>query len=281
MPELPEVETIVRHLRSQLVGQRIGEVEVRWPGCIATPTVAEFKRELVGREVLDVRRRGKFVIVALSGCRFLLVHLRMTGRLTIEDAGHSGIDDAPDLHTHAIFHFVSGKALHFRDTRKFGRLYLVEDPSEVVGDLGPEPLADEFTPHALHRLLRGHHKRLKPLLADQRLLAGLGNIYIDEALWEARLHPLRHAHTLSAEEAARLHGAIRKVLNQAIENLGTTLRDYRTPVGESGENQETLAVYGRQGKPCPRCGELIQREVVGGRGTWYCPLCQRQDESSD
>jgi len=279
MPELPEVETIVRLLRAQLVGQRVSSVEVRWPRCIAIPGASEFERELIEREVLDVGRRGKFVIISLSGGRFLLVHLRMTGRLLVEDAGCAAAsgEAAPDPHIHVVFRFVSGRALRFHDTRKFGRLYLLSEPAEIVGDLGPEPLSADFTPQTLHDLLRGHRKRLKPLLADQRLLAGLGNIYIDEALWEARIHPLRHAHTLSAEETARLHAAIRKVLARAIENLGTTLRDYRTPLGESGENQEALAVYGRQGKPCPRCGEVVRRELVGGRGTWYCPSCQRCD----
>jgi len=281
MPELPEVETIARHLKAQLVGQYIGQVEVRWPRCIATPTATQFAHEFVGREILDVGRRGKFVIVSLSESKFLLVHLRMTGRLILEDASHPGTSEeiTLDPHTHVIFYFVSGKALCFRDTRKFGRLYLVNEPAEIVGDLGPEPLSDDLTPQALYELLRGHRKRLKPLLADQRLLAGLGNIYIDEALWEARIHPLRHAHTLSVEEAARLHTAIRTVLSRAIKNLGTTLRDYRTPLGELGEHQEALAVYGRQGEPCPRCGEPIRREVVGGRGTWYCPSCQRRNES--
>ncbi len=272
MPELPEVETIVRMLRTQLVGQRV----VSWPRCVATSVAAEFERELAGREILDVRRRGKFVVIPLSGDKFCLVHLRMTGRLIIQD---STLTEAciSDPHVHALFHFASGRILCFRDTRKFGRLYLVDDPAEVVGDLGPEPLAEDFTSQHLYELLRSHRKRLKPLLADQRLLAGLGNIYIDEALWEAKIHPLRLGHTLSMEETERLHAAIRGVLSRAIENLGTTLRDYRTPLGVAGGNQETLVVYGRQGQPCPRCGTPIRREVIGGRGTWYCPSCQAGD----
>lgn len=279
MPELPEVETIARHLRVQLVGQRLEGVEVRWPRCIATPAVAEFERELTGREVSDVGRRGKFVVVSLSGGRFLLVHLRMTGRLIVEGEEVHGANSGmgPDPHVHATFRFASGRVLHFRDPRKFGRLYLVEDPAQVLGGLGPEPLADDFTPQDLYDLLRNRRGRLKPLLADQRLLAGLGNIYIDEALWEAGLSPFCRAHTLRVGEVARLHAAIRKVLSRAIENLGTTLRDYRTPLGELGGYQEVLVVYGRQGEPCPRCGTLIRREVLGGRGTWYCPSCQNCD----
>lgn len=279
MPELPEVETIARLLREQLVGQFMSYVEVRWPRCVAYPSVAEFERELLGREVQDVGRRGKFVILSLSGHKSLLVHLRMTGRLIVEDMGCSAAigEAAPDSHTHILFRFSSGKVLRFRDTRKFGRLHLVNEPAEIVGDLGPEPLSPGFTPQVLHDLLRSHRRRLKSLLIDQRVLAGLGNIYVDEALWEARIHPLRRAQTLSPEEVERLHIAIRSVLACAIGNQGTTLRDYRTPLDEAGENQEALAVYGRQGKPCRRCGELILREVVGGRGTWYCPSCQRCD----
>jgi len=279
MPELPEVETIVRLLRGQLAGQCLSRVEVRWPRCIACPSVAEFGRELLGREVLDVGRRGKFVILSLSGHKSLLVHLRMTGRLIVEDVGHLAANGgvAPDPYTHVSFRFTSGKALRFRDTRKFGRLYLVSEAAEIVGGLGPEPLSPGFTPQVLQDLLSRHRRRLKPLLMDQRMLAGLGNIYVDEALWEARIHPLRHAHTLSPEEVVRLHTAIRNVLARAIRNQGTTLRDYRTPLDEAGENQEALAVYGRQGKPCLRCGELILREAVGGRGTWYCPSCQRRE----
>jgi formamidopyrimidine-DNA glycosylase len=274
MPELPEVETVVSLLCQCLVGERVAGVEVRWAGSIATPIAPEFARELLGREVLDVGRRGKFVVISLSGAKTLLVHLRMTGQLLVDSPCPPGERALPDAYTRVVVRLESGRALTFRDTRKFGRLYLVDDPQAVVGHLGPEPLAEGFTARQLLDLLHARPKRLKPLLTDQRTLAGLGNIYVDEALWEAGLHPLRKAHTLSAEEAGRLHEAIRKVLEGAIANMGTTLRDYRTPRDEPGTNQGALRVYGRRGEPCPRCGGTIQRQVVGGRGTYVCPACQ-------
>lgn len=274
MPEMPEVETIVRVLRGWLVGETVSDVQVRWARSIAIPAASEFVDTLVGHTATDVARRGKFIIISLPP-KFLLVHLRMTGRLLACDQPDDSI--VWDKHVHVVIHFASGRALCFRDVRKFGRLYLVDHAEDIVGDLGPEPLSDEFTSCSLRALLQGRRRQIKPMLLDQRVLAGLGNIYVDESLWEAGIHPLRQAHTLTDDEIMHLHTRMRNVLNQAIINRGTTLRDYRDPQNEAGENQWVLAVYARQGRPCKRCGHIIERSRVGGRGTHYCPVCQPLD----
>jgi formamidopyrimidine-DNA glycosylase len=178
------------------------------------------------------------------------------------------------VHSHVRLLLSSGQALRLHDLRKFGRLYLVDDPSTVLGRLGREPLAADFTVEALGAIVSGRRRQIKPLLFDQRLVAGLGNIYIDESLWEARVHPLRHADTLAPDEVLRLHAAMQNVLARAIAHNGTTLRDYRDPHERPGQHQGYLVVYGRRGAACPRCGQAIARTVVGQRGTYYCPACQ-------
>jgi formamidopyrimidine-DNA glycosylase len=180
-----------------------------------------------------------------------------------------------------LLRFASGGALYFRDPRKFGRISLVADPAPLVGKLGPEPLEASFTAEALGALLAGRRRQLKPALLDQTLVAGLGNIYVDEALWRAGLHPLRKADSLSDGEIARLRDAIHDVLANAVAHKGTTLRDYRNPAGEPGDNQFFLAVYHRQGEPCQRCGTPIERMVVGQRGTHICAQCQRMEDNLD
>ncbi len=275
MPELPEVETIARALKPLLVGQTISRVEVRWPRSIEMPSADEFERALVGRTVKDASRRGKFVVFSMAPCGALLVHLRMTGQLLLDQPGRPV---APDKHTHVLIHFASGATLRFRDTRKFGRMYLVDDPQQVVGNLGPEPLAEELTPQCFAETLARRHRQIKPLLLDQRILAGVGNIYADEALWEAGIHPLRQAHQLTPQQAHRLWAALRHVLVSAIEHRGTSLRDYRDPEDRPGEHQWSLAMRGAKGQPCRRCGHPIERIVVGQRGTYYCPVCQPADQ---
>jgi len=270
MPELPEVESIVRGLRSSLVGRTVTAVEIRWPGVVDRPTPDGLVSGLTGRRVTGVSRRAKYILIAL-GDRHLLVHLRMAGRLLM--CHNRAMEAVQDPYVRATFDLDDGSVLLFRDVRKFGRLYLVSDPAEVVEALGPEPLADGFTPEALRACL-AHRRQIKPLLLDQHVLAGLGNIYVDESLWEARLHPLRRANTLSEDDVARLFAAVRAVLTRAIENGGTTLRDYRDCEGEVGQHQYELAVYGRAGEPCPRCGNAIERIVVGQRGTHLCTTCQ-------
>jgi formamidopyrimidine-DNA glycosylase len=275
MPELPEVETIARALEAQLSGRTIVRSEVRWPRAIACPSADDFARQIRGRRVRSISRRGKFLVFALDH-GFLLAHLRMTGRLLLCDAAHQEDCATPfnDAHTHVYLYLDGDKILRFRDVRKFGRLYLVEDPAQVLGELGLEPLEPTFTVAALGELLRGSRRLLKPFLLDQRRLAGLGNIYADEALWRAGLHPLRRSDGLSVAEVVRLHAAIQDVLREAIAHGGTTLRDYRSADDAPGRHQWSLAVYGREGQPCLRCGEAIVRMVVQQRSSYYCPRCQ-------
>ena len=278
MPEMPEVETIVRALRKRIVGQTVAGVQVGWAGSIARPSPEAFSQQVTGRRVAEVTRRGKFTIVRLAPQKFVVVHLGMTGRLLVDDERDLGTleESRRDGHTRVLIRFASGKTLRFRDVRKFGRIYLIDDPCDVplLRDLGPEPLSDAFTPQVLGERLHRHRRQVKPLLLDQRFLAGLGNIYVDESLWQARIHPQSLSHTLNADQVLRLHCAIRKVLTQAIDNRGTTLRDYRDPQDDPGENQGALSVYRLHGEQCKRCGQIIRRAVVAGRSTYYCPVCQ-------
>jgi formamidopyrimidine-DNA glycosylase len=246
-------------------------VETRWSRTVAVPTAEELAEQLPGRSVVDVSRRGKFLVVSLSDSSYLLIHLRMSGQLRVEPASCS-----PDDYARLILQLSDGRQLVFSDTRKFGRVYWTRDLGAVVGDLGPEPLAESFALRDFNAALARRRGALKPLLLNQRFLAGLGNIYADEALFVARLHPLRKADSLTAEEVARLYQAIRTVLGQAIDSRGTTLDDkrYLDAEGWPGSYGERLRVYRRVGEPCLRCGEPIERIVVAGRGTHVCPGCQ-------
>jgi formamidopyrimidine-DNA glycosylase len=271
MPELPEVETIKNDLRPLLVGRTIVGVERGWEGCMDRPSVEEFCNQIVGRRIEDAERRGKFLVLTLSGARTLVVHLRMTGKLLITEA------TAPwETHTHLSLRLDDGRELRFVDVRKFGRLYLVAEPEEVLGDLGPEPLEEGFEAEDFYSLFQNRRGMIKPLLLNQRFIAGLGNIYVDEALFQARLHPQRKADTFTLEELTRLYNAIRQVLRQGIEDGGTSLTDYVRPDGGEGKHQEQLFVFRRAEEPCPRCGMAIERIVVGGRGTFICPRCQEE-----
>ena len=273
MPELPEVETVRRSLQEALRGQRIAAVtRVAWARTIAEPAPEIFCTLLQDRAILDVDRRAKYLVIRLDRDEALVVHLRMTGRLTVVDA-----DAEPDNHTHVALKLASGQQLFFRDTRKFGRIWLLDRAGlEVLyGRLGPEPLDEALTAEEFRTLLRRRKGRLKPLLLDQKLIAGLGNIYVDEALWTAQLHPLQTVGELSDAQIEALYDAIRSVLRRSIERRGTTFADYRDAWGFAGENQNFLNVYDRAGEPCPRCGTPIERTVVGQRGTHFCPTCQR------
>ena len=272
MPELPEVETIARGLRSSLEGRTIRAVTVDWPRTVAQPPLDEFRERIAGRRVESVGRRGKFVVIGLDGgC--LLIHLKMSGRLRVVPAGEP-VED----HTHTIFHLDGDWELRFQDVRKFGRVHLVEKPVQVTAALGPEPLDHDFTLDHFRALLVRRTGRLKSLLMNQEFLAGLGNIYADEALHAARLHPLRTADSLSPDEQAHLYHSIRRVLGRAVADRGTTLDDggYQDAEGRAGAYQEELAVYRRTGEPCHSCGTLIQRTVIGGRSSHFCPTCQPQ-----
>jgi formamidopyrimidine-DNA glycosylase len=211
MPELPEVETVARGLRAALVGRTITDVKVLWTRSVVPPDPSAFARRLTGQTVTGVGRRGKWVVMALSGGDTLLVHLRMSGRLLIES--EPCLDDR---HLRVLIQLDDGRRLSFVDQRKFGRMIVTDDPDQVLGDLGPEPLSDAFTPERFGEMLAQRRGRIKPLLLNQRFLAGLGNIYTDEALWQARIHPLRPANTLTPAEVQRLHQAIQTVLAAAI-----------------------------------------------------------------
>jgi formamidopyrimidine-DNA glycosylase len=271
MPELPEVETVARGLRASLIGKAIVDVEVRWVRSIVPPDPTIFSRHLEGQTVTSVGRRGKWVVIGLDGGYTLLVHLRMSGRLILGSGERSD-----HRHLRVLFSLSGGGQLCFFDQRKFGRLVLTLDPQEVLGDLGPEPLEDSFTAARLNEMFERRHGRIKPLLLNQRFLAGLGNIYADEALWRAGIHPLRRADTLTFADVQRLHLGIRTVLQAAIDGGGTTLADagYQQADGRSGEFAGQLAVYGRAGQPCLRCGADIERIKVGQRGTHFCSRCQ-------
>lgn len=271
MPELPEVETTVQALREPLLGEIFTEVRVYWPRHIATPDPEELQDRIVGLRVGEISRRGKYMIFGLSGGEHLIIHLRMTGHLSVVPG-----DTPVAPHTHTIFGLASGRELRFRDTRKFGRVWLVKDPQEVVGKLGPEPLAPSFTPAALAQQLEGRSMRLKPLLLDQTFIAGVGNIYADEALYYAGLHPERPANTLSPSDVSALHAAIQKVLRMGIQREGASIDRYRKPDGTRGDMQNAVAVFRRTEEPCYRCGTAIRRIVLGGRSTHFCPSCQNQ-----
>ncbi len=272
MPELPEVEIVRRDLESHVLGHRVASVEVLWERSIATPAAPEFVRRLTGRAITGVDRRGKFLLLRLDSGETLAVHLRMTGRLLVRPAGA-----APDPHLRVRIVLEDGAELRFADQRKFGRLYLL-DPSgleALLSRLGPEPLNAQAGREQFLALLRQRRGALKPLLLDQATIAGLGNIYANEALFRAGLHPLRRAESLSEQERLRLYEAVRETLQAAIEHGGTSIATFLSALGTYGRNQEYLLVHQRAGTPCPRCGTPIERIVVAGRGTFLCPRCQR------
>jgi formamidopyrimidine-DNA glycosylase len=271
MPELPEVETVVRGLGTSLIGRTIARVTIRWSGSIGAPDPDTFVQQLNGKNITDVDRRGKWIVIKLSGEQTLLVHLRMTGQLMLEPA-----DCPDDEYTRVILTLDSGQRLRFSDMRKFGRLILTKDVDEVLGTLGPEPLADDFTLKQFGQMLARRRGRIKPLLLNQRFLAGLGNIYVNEALWQAGVHPLRHANSLSSEEVEALYRAMRSVLRAAVVDGGTTLENgnFRQVDGSSGDFASQLEVYGRECEPCLRCGAPVERIKVGQRSAFFCPCCQ-------
>jgi formamidopyrimidine-DNA glycosylase len=272
MPELPEVETAARSLAPQLVGRTITAVEwLDWERMVETPSPLIFRDLIVGRQVLAVGRRSKWVLFRLDDGWTMAVHLRMSGRLEVHGPG-----DTPRSHVHLVLRLDDGNRLFFDDERKFGRVRLLDPAGLAALDAahGPEPLEDAFTAAELARILAGRRTKIKPLLLDQRMIAGVGNIYASEALWLARLHPLLPASAIDSPGAEALHAAIRDVLTQAIAHEGSSLRNYRNGYGLPGQNQEHFLVYDRAGKPCHRCQAPIERMVIGQRSTFYCPVCQ-------
>ncbi|MEM8884579.1 MAG: bifunctional DNA-formamidopyrimidine glycosylase/DNA-(apurinic or apyrimidinic site) lyase [Planctomycetota bacterium] len=268
MPELPEVETVARHIRPDLEGRRIESVTVRWRRTLGDLTPKQYRDRVVGATIERVGRRAKYLVFDLGSRGSLVGHLRMTGRMEV--------GTEPGAYAVVTFDLDDGRPWHFFDVRKFGRLVWAEKPEDAFPPLGPEPLGDTFTADWFRAALKRRRRQLKPLLLDQSFLAGLGNIYVDESLFLAGLHPLRAAHTLRKPAADRLHGAIRDVLAAAVEHEGSTFDAfYRTPEGQPGSYQHKFRVYGRTGKPCRTCGATIRRLVVGQRGTHVCPRCQR------
>ncbi len=275
MPELPEVETIIRDLRKNgLAGRRIRRAHIFWPRTLATSAPEAFDRDIRNREILQIRRRGKFVVLDLSGPRTLLIHLRMSGRLDLEAADHP---HAP--YERARLDLDDGRELRFFDPRKFGRWYFYEKESGPLLTLGPEPLDARFNEKLFSERLALRNRRLKALLLDQTFVAGLGNIYVDETLWEAGLHPEKLSGRLKPDEQKKLFAAIREVLQRGIRNCGTSLGNsrfnYYSVGGRRGRNQDQLRVFRRAGAPCLRCKTLIVRLVVAQRGTHICPACQK------
>ncbi|HVP39065.1 MAG TPA: bifunctional DNA-formamidopyrimidine glycosylase/DNA-(apurinic or apyrimidinic site) lyase [Candidatus Saccharimonadales bacterium] len=274
MPELPEVETIRRDLGRELPGRRVLRVPLAAPAMLRGLPAARLRRAVEGRRFLEPRRHGKLLQLPLEGGVELQVHLGMSGRLVVEP---SAAPRAP--HTHVELSLEGGRSLRYRDPRRFGRWALVEGGrtwGRVFAHAGVDPLQPEFDAAALRALLKAGRGEVKRLLLDQSRVAGLGNIYVCEALHRARIHPARRADTLGPPAAGRLHRAILEVLNAALEHRGTTLLDYRDAGGAPGAFQRQLGVYGRRGQPCPRCGRTVRRAVQGGRSTFWCPGCQRR-----
>lgn len=275
MPELPEVETVVRALRRPLVGRTFLAAHIYWPRQIVQPSPVSFKQRIVNLTIEAISRRGKYILFTLTNDETLIVHLKMTGHLAVMPVALPR-----DKHTHLIFDLVplpgrEPDQLHFRDIRKFGRVYLVKEPHKILHKLGPEPLEDSFTLSLFKQRLAGRKRVLKPLLLDQHIVVGIGNIYADEALFDANLHPQRYSHTLTDPELANLHLSIQKVLRLGIEREGASIDNYIKPDGSKGDMQNAVMVFRRTGGPCYTCGTPIQRIVLGGRSTHFCPSCQR------
>ena len=303
MPELPEVEYTARQLRAHCIGTTIEQADVFWERTIGHPALPDFRAGIANRRIEQIRRRGKWLLFDLSGGLILTIHRRMTGNLLLLPAGweiDSGLresdpaawnrqgplfhhDSDQNSYTHELrycrvcFSLSDGRKLLYTDPRKFGRIELWprEQESEALKGIGIEPLGEEFRVEWLKEALRGRSRGIKQVLLDQTVVAGLGNIYADEALYSARIHPLRSSESLTAQEARALHESIVSVLTQAIEHGGTSFNDYRDLWGEAGDNYNHVHVYQRDGKPCERCGQIIERIVVAQRSTHFCPGCQK------
>ena len=279
MPELPEVQTVVNEIiKQQLLGVKIKDVEILVPALVAPMTAEDFSKTLKGRTIAALSRRAKYIVATLDNGTYFIAHLRMSGHFVTIDA-----KEERGRFERARITFSNGKALRYDDIRKFGRFNLTRDKEEILGKLGPEPLEKSFTPKLLFDLLPKDKKIklcIKAWLLDQSHVAGLGNIYVDEALWLAKIHPERPAKSLTLEEAKALRDAIQSVLKKGIANSGTSLGhtqgNFISADGKHGNNAETLNVFHRQGKPCPRCGATIIKTVVAQRGTHVCPKCQQK-----
>ncbi|MEH7303778.1 DNA-formamidopyrimidine glycosylase [Neobacillus drentensis] len=274
MPELPEVETVRKTLKKLVVNKTIKDITVYWPKIIKTPLeVEQFIDALIGETIIDVGRRGKFLII-YTGNFALVSHLRMEGKYGLYPK-----DEPYDKHTHVLFHFTDGTELRYRDVRKFGTMHLYKKGDEFLTEpligLGPEPFSKEFTIEYLAEKLKKTNRKIKTALLDQKVFVGLGNIYVDEALFRAGIHPERLANTLDINEISLLHREIVATLSEAVKKGGSTIRSYVNSQGEIGMFQLELYAYGRKGEECKRCGTPLEKTTVGGRGTHYCPNCQK------
>jgi formamidopyrimidine-DNA glycosylase len=276
MPELPEVETVRRTLEQLVLGKEIKEVAVFWPKIIKKPEpVEQFQDALVGQTIRGIGRRGKFLIFTLDDYA-MVSHLRMEGKYGVYPE-----EEPYDKHTHVIFSFTDGSQLRYRDVRKFGTMHLFTKGQELESlpllNLGPEPLSSDFTVKYLREKLAKTSRKIKPVLLDQNIVVGIGNIYVDESLFRAGIHPERMASALTASEIEKLHQEIVATLSEAVEKGGSTIRSYVNSQGQIGMFQLELLVYGRKGEECKKCGTPIEKLVVGGRGTHICPSCQVLD----
>jgi len=278
MPELPEVETIVQRLRngspecSPVPGHTIHSVEVTWDRIIEEPDPHTFKLKLVGQTIQNVSRRGKFLHFSLDEGH-LIGHLRMSGDMRMEKRiTNEGSPLPSEDYDRVIINFREPWRMAFSSIRKFGRMWFVQDPQTVLGNLGPEPLEPDFTPELLFKIFQSHHRQIKPFLMDQKTIAGMGNIYTDEALFRAKIHPRRRSDSLSRFETDSLHASIQATLRQGIQQFGASV-DW---VYRGGEFQNHFNVYQKDGEPCPRCGTTLQKTRVGQRGTHFCPSCQKE-----
>ncbi len=266
MPELPEVETIKNALAPVIVGQNVVDVELCWQKALSMPSPDEFRKGLIGQTLKGIRRRGKYFLFDLSDGKTMILHLKMTGALLFET-------NSDQKHITAIFR-LNRTDLYFIDQRKFGSLWLVKDEQEVVGKLGPEPLDKPFSPGILSQITSRHSIPIKALLCDQHAIAGIGNMYADEALFAARIHPLKKAKDLNMSEINGLHDSIIEVLERGIRHNGASISTYRLPDGAEGMAHTQFKVAHRRGEGCLSCGSPITRISIRGRGTYFCPNCQ-------
>jgi formamidopyrimidine-DNA glycosylase len=267
MPELPEVETVKNELAPYVVGRTITDVTPIWPGIIKQVSVEEFRSRVRGQKITALSRRGKYLFFHLSGGEILVAHLKMSGSLFLNTV-------EPPKYTRIIIHLDNGNNIYFRDPRKFGMLKLIAKPEEIISKLGPEPIDKDFSVKVFAERLKDRKAPIKALLLDQKFLAGVGNMYADEALYLARIHPERISGSLTREEIGRLHQALREVLKAGIDNKGASIVTYYRPDGSTGKAHFQFNVAHGMRETCKICGSPIKRIVVRGRGTYYCPKCQ-------
>lgn len=279
MPELPEVETIKNDLKPLIAGRTIVDVSVGDSTAIQKPSVAEFRKGVTGRKIVELGRRGKYLLLHLDNGSTLIAHMRMTGNLMALPSGAKLPEQLATARLRVIVKLDDGGALMFIDRRRMGRMWLVQDEKEVVGKLGPEPLTGEFTVAALSLILKKRKAPVKAVLCDQEAIAGVGNMYADEALFESGIHPVTPADELTPAKVRRLHSAIRRILAQAIENKGASVDTYFRPGGDRGVAHYQFKVAHRFGEPCPGCGGKVERIRIRGRGTYFCSKCQKLSTS--